>query len=181
MSTAKVVKTLSMGKGASLHLILDPSEPEDSTSRWMTDAVAEGRPGDDPFEVPPHWHRYHSEVMEVREGRVRVTIDGATRVAGAGDKVHIPAGAVHGFKGFPGERLVVRERADPAGEYKQLFFADLLSGSWPSGFWHTMRTFYDGDAYPSLGLYFKTFDVAFVTVFGGIAKLFVDKKLDKLE
>lgn len=40
------------------------------------------------------------------------------------------------------------------------FFADLLSQSWPSGFWHTMRTFYDGDAYPAMGLYFKFFDVA---------------------
>lgn len=40
------------------------------------------------------------------------------------------------------------------------FFADLLSGSWPAGFWHTMRTFYDGDGYPALGLYFKAFDFA---------------------
>lgn len=40
------------------------------------------------------------------------------------------------------------------------FFADLLSQNWPSGFWHTMGTFYDGDAYPAMGLYFKFFDVA---------------------
>ena len=40
------------------------------------------------------------------------------------------------------------------------FFADFVSASWPPGFWHTMRTFYDGDAYPALGLYFKFFDVA---------------------
>lgn len=64
-----------------------------------------------------------------------------------------------------------------------------------------MRTFYDGDAYPALGLYFKFFDVAvsflvpftvprmeywltypqFITVFGGIAKLFVEKRSEKLE
>lgn len=86
----------------------------------MTDAVAEGRPGDPPLEVPPHWHRLHAETMEVREGRVNVTIDGVTRVATAGESVHIPIGAVHGFKGFPGERLVVRERSDPAGDYKHL-------------------------------------------------------------
>lgn len=40
------------------------------------------------------------------------------------------------------------------------FFADLLSQNWPSGFWHTMRTFCDGDAYPAMGLYFKFVDVA---------------------
>lgn len=43
---------------------------------------------------------------------------------------------------------------------RRRFFADFLSASWPPGFWHTMRTFYDGDGYPSLGLYFKAFDVA---------------------
>ncbi|KAL1866865.1 hypothetical protein Daus18300_006568 [Diaporthe australafricana] len=181
MSTTKIVRTLDMGKGVSLNLVVDTSQPEDSTSRWMTDAIAEGRSGDPPLEVPPHWHRLHSETMEVREGRVNVTVDGVTRVAVAGEKVHIPIGAVHGFKGFPGERLVVREMSDPAGDYKHLFFADLLSGTWPSGFWHTMRVFYDGDGYPSLGLYFKGFDIAFVTVFGGIAKLFLEKRQEKLE
>lgn len=40
------------------------------------------------------------------------------------------------------------------------FFADFLAGGYPPGFWYTMRTFYDGDGYPSLGLYFKAFDVA---------------------
>lgn len=40
------------------------------------------------------------------------------------------------------------------------FFADLNSKSYPPAFWHTMRTFYDGDTYPALGLYFKFFDVA---------------------
>lgn len=67
-----------------------------------------------------HWHRYHSETMDVREGRVRITIDGVVRVAEAGDRVHIPAGAVHAMKSFPGERVVVRETADPPGDYKHL-------------------------------------------------------------
>ncbi|KAH8777369.1 hypothetical protein F5883DRAFT_543377, partial [Diaporthe sp. PMI_573] len=160
MSETKVVKSLSMGKGITLNLIFDPSQPEDSLTRWTSEGIVEGRPGDDVFEVPPHWHSSHSEVMDVREGRIQVTIDGVTSVVVAGEKAHIPAGAVHSIKGFPGERVVVRESADPAGEYKHLFFADLLSQSWPSGFWHTMRVFYDWDAYPAMGLYFKFFDVA---------------------
>lgn len=104
-----------------LKLILDPSQPEDSISRWTSEGTAEGRPGDDLFEAPLHWHRYHSEFMDVREGRVRITIDGVTTVASAGDKpVYIPAGAVHSMKSFPGERVVVRESADPPGDYKHL-------------------------------------------------------------
>ncbi|KAG8162286.1 hypothetical protein KVR01_008051 [Diaporthe batatas] len=181
MSETKVVKTLTMGKGITLKLIFDPTQPEDSLARWTTEGTAEGRPGDDLFEVPAHWHRYHSEEMHVREGRLRITIDGAERVASAGETVRIPAGAVHSMKSIPGERVVVRESADPPGDYKHLFFADLLSQSWPAGFWHTMRTFYDGDAYPALGLYFKVFDVAFVTLFGGIAKLLGGKRQVKLE
>ena len=144
MSETKVVKTLTMGKvgptsirvplterssltniifttqGITLSLIFDPSQPEDSLSRWTTEGVAEGRPGDDLFEVPPHWHRFHSEVMDVREGRLKITIDGVTRVASAGEKVHIPAGSVHSLVSFPGERIVVRESADPPGDYKHL-------------------------------------------------------------
>ena len=82
--------------------------------------MAEGGPGDDLFEAPMHWHRHHSEFMEVREGRVQVTIDGVVRVTSAGDRVHIPAGAVHALRSFPGERVVVRETADPPGDYKHL-------------------------------------------------------------
>lgn len=108
-------------QGVTLKLLLDPTQPEDSISRWTSEGIAEGRPGDDIFEAPLHWHRYHSEFMDVREGRVQITIDGVVTVAKAGDKpVHIPAGAVHALKSFPGERVVVRESADPPGEYKHL-------------------------------------------------------------
>ena len=54
----------------------------------------------------------------MREGRIAATVDGVKRIVSAGATLHIPAYAVHGFKGFKGERLVVRERADPAGNYK---------------------------------------------------------------
>lgn len=44
------------------------------------------------------------------------------------------------------------------------FFNDLLSQpldeNFNGSFWHTMRAFYDGDAYPDLGLKFRFVDVA---------------------
>jgi quercetin dioxygenase-like cupin family protein len=56
--------------------------------------------------------------MSVIEGRVKVTLDGVTSILSAGESVYIEAYVVHGFEGFVGERVVVRERADPAGDYK---------------------------------------------------------------
>lgn len=40
------------------------------------------------------------------------------------------------------------------------FFNDLLSEGPTMTFWHAMRSFYDGDGYPALPLYFRFFDVA---------------------
>ena len=54
----------------------------------------------------------------VIEGRVRVTLDGVTTIVSAGETVSIAPFVVHGFEGFAGERTVVRERADPAGDFK---------------------------------------------------------------
>lgn len=68
----------------------------------------------------PHWHKYHTEHMKIIEGRIKATVDGKTRVVTAGQGAFIPARAVHSLKGFKGERLVVRERADPPGEYRVL-------------------------------------------------------------
>ncbi|KAJ4387419.1 hypothetical protein N0V93_008011 [Gnomoniopsis smithogilvyi] len=164
--------------GVVLHLLreesLDPSSPD----RWHTEVVASGE--GETFSVPSHWHATHSEIISVREGRIEATLDGATHILSAGDSIHIPKYAVHQFRGFKGERTVVTEVADPPGDYKAAFFNDFLSEGYPPSFWHTMRTFLDGDGYPALGLYFKFFDVAFVTVFGNIAKLFVAPK-PKLE
>jgi hypothetical protein len=48
-------------------------------------------------------------------------MDGKKTIVKEGDPtVFVPALSVHGFKGFKGEPMVVRERADPAGEYKAL-------------------------------------------------------------
>ncbi|KAF7319270.1 Cupin-2 domain-containing protein [Mycena chlorophos] len=181
MSGPTCLKTLKLGKGSELRLFHDDSQPEDSLMRWYTEAVADGEPTSEAVYIPAHWHRNHSEHMSVLEGRIEATIDGRTKLMRAGDEFVIPRLAVHGFKGFKGERLVIRERADPGGDYKVLFFNDVFSSDSPFAFWHTMRAFYDGDTYPAMGLYFRFFDIAFVTIFGGIAKLFDSKKPTKIE
>jgi mannose-6-phosphate isomerase-like protein (cupin superfamily) len=56
--------------------------------------------------------------MTVYEGRIEATVDGVKRIVSAGESLDIPAYAVHAFQGFKGERLVIRERANPAGDYK---------------------------------------------------------------
>jgi mannose-6-phosphate isomerase-like protein (cupin superfamily) len=57
----------------------------------------------------------------VVEGRVEITLDGKTSVIKAGDPaVLVPRRAVHSVKGFKGEKLIFREKPDPAGIYKAL-------------------------------------------------------------
>jgi mannose-6-phosphate isomerase-like protein (cupin superfamily) len=57
----------------------------------------------------------------VVEGRVEITLDGKTSVIKAGDPaVLVPRRAVHSIKGFKGEKLIFREKPDPAGIYKAL-------------------------------------------------------------
>ena len=55
------------------------------------------------------------------EGRVEITLDGKTTVMKAGDAaVLVPRRSVHSVKGFKGEKLIFREKPDPAGIYKAL-------------------------------------------------------------
>jgi mannose-6-phosphate isomerase-like protein (cupin superfamily) len=57
----------------------------------------------------------------VVEGRVEITLDGKTTIMKAGDPaVLVPRRTVHSLKGFKGEKLIFRERPDPAGIYKAL-------------------------------------------------------------
>lgn len=69
--------------------------------------------------VPLHWHKKHTERMTVLEGRVQATVGGEKRILKAGDEtVVIPPYVVHALQSFPGERLIMREVADPPGSYK---------------------------------------------------------------
>ncbi|KAI0132623.1 hypothetical protein BJ170DRAFT_614683 [Xylariales sp. AK1849] len=123
----------------------------------------------------------HSEIFTVLEGRVEVTLNGVKKLFRAGDQdLLIPARAVHSVRGFEGERLVMRERSDPPGDYKALFFNDLLSTGSFDSFSHFLRASYDGDAYIALPLYFRFLDVVFMTVAGGIAHLFAPRKVEAL-
>lgn len=52
---------------------------------------------------------------------MELTVNGETTIVNAGDPVVlIPRRAVHSVKGFKGEKLIFRERPDPAGLYKAL-------------------------------------------------------------
>lgn len=101
-----------------MRILQDETQPEDSIDRWMTEAVCIGGPDSEPFIVPPHWHKYHSENLTVHEGRVTVLVGNKTRIVSAGETAFVPAGIVHSITGFKGERMVLRERADPPGDYK---------------------------------------------------------------
>ncbi|KUI61318.1 Quercetin 2,3-dioxygenase [Cytospora mali] len=176
MADYKVVKVLPMGNKLCMRLLLYSSEPETSLKRWTNEIVCDGGPDSDPLWIPLHWHKYHTEHITLIEGRVEITVGSKTHIVGPGEELQCPAGVVHAMKGFKGERMVLRESADPPGEYKSLFFNDLISSGYMESFWQTMRSFYDGDTYPVLPLYFRFFDVAFVTVFGGISKLILPAK-----
>lgn len=48
--------------------------------------------------VPRHFHRQHAETFFVVSGQVEWTVNGETRLMGAGDLVYIPPDTVHGVK-----------------------------------------------------------------------------------
>ncbi|KAH8892924.1 hypothetical protein GQ53DRAFT_646362 [Thozetella sp. PMI_491] len=137
--------------------------------------------GEEALEIPSHWHKNHQEHLSVVEGRIEITLNGKTTVLKAGDPaVIVPRRAVHSIKGFKGEKLIFRERPDPAGIYKALFFNDIFSGGKFGSLWHILRAFYDGDAYLALPLGSQLIDQAFLNIFGGIAHLFAPKKPEAL-
>ncbi|CAN8095613.1 unnamed protein product [Discula destructiva] len=178
----KEVKRFLIGKGLSQIIQYNDSLPETGSgfSRWQVTIVCEG--GDsDPAHVPAHWHKGHDEHMQVFEGRFKLILEGKTRILTPDDgEVRIPARAIHEINGFPGEKLIFRERTSPPGDYKVSFFNDLSSGlegrdpglDWYR-IWHTIRVCSDGDTIPTLGLHFKAIDVLVIHFLGFLAKLFI--------
>ncbi|KAI0433450.1 hypothetical protein F5Y09DRAFT_73939 [Xylaria sp. FL1042] len=170
MSSLKVLKTFTIGKGQTMDIIEDKSAAEDSIDRYFSEATFTG---EELFKVPPHWHKKHDEYIRVMEGRAKITLDGKEIIVKAGDPpVLIARRVVHSIETFEGERAVIQERPSPGGIYKAMFFNDMFCKGPSPGFWYLMRAFYDGDGYIALPLYFRFFDVLFITVFGGIAHLF---------
>jgi quercetin dioxygenase-like cupin family protein len=49
------------------------------------------------FSPPLHVHHHENETFYMLEGTVRFEMDGKPIIAGPGDVVHVPAGAVHSF------------------------------------------------------------------------------------
>ncbi|KAI0555629.1 hypothetical protein F4679DRAFT_590704 [Xylaria curta] len=123
----------------------------------------------------------HAEYLSVIEGRIEFTLNGEQIILNAGDpELFVPRRVVHSFKSFKGEKSILRERPDPAGIYKALFFNDLFSTGSLGGFWHVVRASYDGDAYLALPLPFRFLDEVFLAVFGPIARLFAPSKPESL-
>ncbi|KAI1302214.1 hypothetical protein F5Y03DRAFT_396557 [Xylaria venustula] len=178
MSSIKVLKSLTLGKGLVLNILEDESAPQDSVDRYFSELTSTG---EELFKVQPHWHKDHAEYITVVEGRLKVTLNGKEVIVKLGDpSVLVARRVVHSLETFKGERAVIQERPSPGGICKALFFNDLLSKGATPGFWHSMRAFYDGDGYVVLPLYFRFFDEVFVKVFGGIAHLFTAPKSQKL-
>ncbi|KAI0150553.1 hypothetical protein GGR57DRAFT_185854 [Xylariaceae sp. FL1272] len=174
MSSIKVLKSLNAGKGITMHITIDENEPEDSVHRYAMDTVSTG---EEILSIPAHWHKDHAEHLSVVEGRMNFVVDGKKVVLKAGDQaLFVARRVVHSFESFPGERLILRERPDPAGMYKALFFNDIFSTGKFGNLWHVLRAFYDGDTYISLPFGSQALDQVFLTVVGGIAHLFAPRK-----
>ncbi|RYC56651.1 hypothetical protein CHU98_g9554 [Xylaria longipes] len=157
---------------------MDESEPEDSVNRYAMDMISTG---EEILSIPPHWHKEHAEYISVIEGRIECTLNGDKVILKAGDPtLCVPRRIVHSFISFKGERFIIRERPDPAGLYKAMFFNDIFSTGTFGGFWHTLRASYDGDSYIALPLHSQFLDEVFLTVFGGIAHLFAPRKPESL-
>ncbi|KAI0438288.1 hypothetical protein F4803DRAFT_535620 [Xylaria telfairii] len=178
MTSSKVLKTLSMGKGIELRLVENEDVSEDSIDQYVMETSCTG---EETINVPPHWHKRHAEQFTVIEGRIRATLNGEAHIVNAGDPpLLIARRVVHSIQTFKGEKVVVQERVIPGGKYKFLFFNDFVNTGASPGFWRNMRVFYDGDGFIPLPLYFQFFDELFITVFGGIAHLFVASRPKEL-
>jgi mannose-6-phosphate isomerase-like protein (cupin superfamily) len=176
MSTKRVLKSLTFQPGVTLQVKVDDAEAEDSINRYAAEVhCIEGN--DVEFFVPPHWHKNHTEIMTIIEGRIEITLNGKKMIGKAGDApILIPPKAVHSMKGFKGEKLVMQEQAIPAGRYKAAFFNDLLQEGKFGGLALSLRVFRDHDTYLALPFYFRFIDELFIMIFGNIASFFAPGK-----
>lgn len=65
------------------------------------------------FNAPNHFHKQHTETFYIMSGKVEWTVNGETRVLGAGDAVHIPANVTHSVKVL--EKIHTLWISDPGG------------------------------------------------------------------
>lgn len=156
--------------------MVDDTKPTDSIDHHWAQTSYDGEPDSWVPVIGRHWHKHHDEYMQVQSGRIAFTLDDEhvvlTPEAGV---LHIPKLHVHGFKFFAGEPTTFTERTDPAGEFKEKFFNDLLEHGSPT-FATAMRSFYDGDTYVACPGGIKLVDEVVTTVLGGIMKLLYPMK-----
>lgn len=77
-------------------------------SRWLST-----------FQVPPHFHKSHSETFYVLDGQVEWTVSGETRVLKPGDAVHIPPNTVHSVRVVGGQDMHMLMIYEPGGYEEQ--------------------------------------------------------------
>ncbi|KAJ7043101.1 hypothetical protein C8F04DRAFT_1073680 [Mycena alexandri] len=162
---------LTVGNGATLSVLQNPLRTHIEST------------GEEPFSVPPHWHRRHDEVHVVLKGRMKITQDRVTRIITPADgPILTRAGVVHSLEGFLGEEVSVDETAlssEETTEQKILFFRNLFAPGVLQSLLGTMQMFYCGDLYPALPFEIKALERLFVVVVGGqIAPLFGHKLRD---
>lgn len=129
--------------------------------------------------IGSHWHKYHDEYMEVLEGCIEFTLEGKVTMLRPGDApLRIPRMQVHSFKFLKGVPTVFTEKTDPAGDFKERFFAILLDT--PDGqptFVSALRSFYDGDTYAALPGGFKLLDQAVTLTLGAMVRFWYPVKI----
>ncbi|KAJ7504898.1 hypothetical protein B0H11DRAFT_1852128 [Mycena galericulata] len=124
--------------------------------------------GEEPFDVPRHWHRCYDEHHVVLKGRVRITQGAITRIVRPEDGVLVtPAGVVHSVSTYPGEEAILEEMTVPAGRIKIILLRNFFTpGVLQSGM-RLMQVFYYGDTYPELPLGIRGLEWLVVVVVGG--------------
>ncbi len=89
-------------------------------SRWLST-----------FQVPPHYHKVHSETFFVLDGEVEWTVGGETHVMRSGDAVYIPPNTVHSVRVVGGKDMIMLMIYEPGGyeeqaDYKMNYTAEEL-------------------------------------------------------
>lgn len=61
MSSVRVLKTLGVGKGITMNITIDESEPEDSVTRYSMHTICTG---EEILRIPPHWHKVSTDRIQ---------------------------------------------------------------------------------------------------------------------
>ena len=148
----------------------DKSKHTTSTEHRWTEVIYDALPDSWVPSVPAHWHKNHDEYVQVLTGRMELIVNGKSTIVKAGDPpIFIERLHVHASNFFKGEATTVKESTNPAGDFKAVFFENLLDDG-TLNMVSMLRACYDGDTYLSLPGGLQWMDAAFVSVAGGFAR-----------